>query len=110
MLDSARALVPPCDDLCIRGCRWQCRWVHRRGGRREVSIHEAIEQRFARKIHGIFAAFAVEIKFDADPFRGQQFELVMKKYRVAAVTKHGATIMHLSEETMRHGGKSRRSL
>src|ERR1700722_2034418 len=34
----------------------------------------------------------------------------MKKYCVAAVTDHRATVMQFEEETVRHGGKSRRRL
>src|ERR1700733_2623007 len=34
----------------------------------------------------------------------------MEKYRVAAVTDHRATVTQFPKKTMRHGGKSRRSL
>src|ERR1700685_850302 len=108
MLDSPRTFVASCDELRIGDCARQCRRLRQRRGVREVSIHEAIKECFAGQIHRLFAASAVEGKFDANPFRRQQFELVMKKYRVAAVTNYRAAVMQFSEEAMRHGGKSRR--
>src|SRR5262249_51418645 len=102
VLHTARFFVVPRDLLCIGDSRWQCRWIGRRSGAREITIHELIEERLPQAVHRAVASPAIEVVEDADAVLGQEVELSVEKHRIATVADHRVAILLIEEKSVRH--------